>query len=201
MKKSKKLRIERIVNARIGLLQEEQLNEQGWWNTVKSVAKYANDMTPHMIAYNSTNDLYNTAKDISGGKNLGQAAMDYGNTTLDRTQQSLDAAGMVPGYGIFADAGNVATSATRAGLANLMGDKENELKHQKNAALSAAAMIPGAGLAAGGAKIAGRAIKPALKTAKYASKAGKTGYKGSTAKQAGTGGMATDAYNMIKNWF
>ncbi len=174
---SKKLRIERIVNARVKLLQEDQkLNEFDWGALGSGLASLAANTNPIGMMYNSGKDLYQGVKNVADGQSVWDAAGDFANSTLDRTQQQLDVAGMIPAFGIVPDAINVATSGVRGGVADYMGDKKGAQDHYGNMGLSALAAIPGAGLAAGAGKI-GKNTYKAGKAVKYGGKGTKQVYK------------------------
>lgn len=88
---------------------------------------------------------------------------------VDRFQDVLSVAGMIPGVGAIPDAVNAGISGVRAGYNELVGDDEARNEALVNLAFNSAAIIPGAGQAATAAKWA-RAGANASKGAKIASK-------------------------------
>jgi hypothetical protein len=181
---------------------QQRLTEFDWGALGKGLGSMAMNLNPYGQMYNMANDLYTGGKNIAGGQSWKDAGGEFLNKNLDRTQQGLDVAGMIPGLGAIPDLVNVGVSGARGGVATAMGNKQAAKDHYGNMALSSAAAIPGAGLAAGAGKIGKTAVKLG-KTAKYGGKATKQGIKSQQPKvnYAGTGGLATDAYNKIKSWW
>jgi len=87
-------------------------------------------------------------------------------TWLDNVQKGLDVAGWTPGWGAFADIGNVVISGGRGLHSLAKGDMEAAKKHGSNALWSAAYAVPGLEYGAKGAKgmmkmmPTGRALNP-----------------------------------------
>ena len=128
------------------------------------------------------------------------------STIMDRGQDMLTVAGMVPGLGNVADLANVAVSTGRGAYAKYTGDDAAAKKHAAAAAINAAAAIPGAGLAVGAGKLAksGLAIAKGAKTADKVADAAKVVKKGVEAKTKAKGaletakGLATKSKDYVK---
>lgn len=71
---------------------------------------------------------------------------------LDNVQKGLDVAGWTPGWGAFADLGNVVISGGRGLYSLAKGDIEEAKRHGKNALWSTAYAVPGLEYGAKGAK-------------------------------------------------
>jgi hypothetical protein len=211
MKKSRKLRIERIVNARVELLQEEQrLNEVDWgkvWDTTKNVGRNVAGTAVQLgqgapgQLYQFANDIYRGAQDVRRGKSVKDAIVGVGTDYLDRTQDQLDLVGMAPVIGAIPDLINVGISGARMYGNSIAGNVTDAKKHLGNMGISGLAAIPGYGQTATAGKILNKGVQGALSVAKAPAKSTKVAYKNQGPTQAGRGSLASDAYNKIKNWF
>lgn len=126
------------------------------------------------------------------------------STVMDRGQDMLTAAGMVPGLGNVADIANVAISSGRGAYAKYTGDDAAAKKHAAAAAINMAAAIPGAGLAVGAGKLAksGLAIAKGAKTADKMADASKMVKKGIEAKTKAKAATETaEAATKSKGYF
>jgi len=106
-------------------------------------------------------DIKNPASNIINQNNVKKdsESKGWGSWLLDRGQDVLSVAGMVPGLGAIPDALNTAVSGGRLAYNTAIGDKAGMKEAGFNLALNAAAIIPGAGQAATAAKFANRARK------------------------------------------
>ena len=106
-------------------------------------------------------DIENPASNIINQNNVKKdsESKGWGSWLLDRGQDVLSVAGMVPGLGAIPDALNTAVSGGRLAYNTAIGDKAGMKEAGFNLALNAAAIIPGAGQAATAAKFANRARK------------------------------------------
>ena len=103
-------------------------------------------------------DIENPASNIINQNNVKKdsESKGWGSWLLDRGQDILSVAGMVPGLGAIPDALNTAVSGTRLIYNKAIGDEAGVKEAGFNMALNAAAIIPGAGQAATAAKFANR---------------------------------------------
>ena len=103
-------------------------------------------------------DIKNPASNIINQNNVKKdsESKGWGSWLLDRGQDILSVAGMVPGLGAIPDALNTAVSGTRLIYNKAIGDEAGVKEAGFNMALNAAAIIPGAGQAATAAKFANR---------------------------------------------
>lgn len=164
MKRSRKILIEKYVELRCKKLQEQSL-----WDTAKNIGSALWSITPGEQLKNQYQNIQNMKSDVENQIKTGQIKspedfnfMDTFNRnvtepSLDQLQTNLDAAGMTPVVGVFADGANILTSWGRAAATD---DPEMKDKHMKNAALSGGAAIPGPmGWTGGSAKLYKAGVK------------------------------------------
>lgn len=116
----------------------------GWgdlWDDVKGAGKFVSNMSPAGLAMNTAMD---TKADYDAGniKSTDDLWSRGTNNLLDNTQQALQGAGFVPGYGIAADGANALISKGRA---HFEDDPVKKAQYNVDAATNLASAVPFAG--------------------------------------------------------
>lgn len=116
----------------------------GWgdlWDDIKGAGKFVSNMTPTGMMVNTARDVkadYD-AGNITSYDDLKSSAINRG---LDNTQQGLQGAGFVPGYGILADGTNALISKGRA---HFEDDPVKKAQYNVDAATNLVSAVPFAG--------------------------------------------------------